>query len=488
MVQPTQKQRDEPTIERETDNQIIDPNKQQCAAVLGRKGKGKSYLIESLSARLHQLGQTIFDMYASDNLENAFYCVDSNDAKIRIPITILAPDSVTYSQYAMNSYNGRLRSKKEMRKLGYLELNDEYRQAELKPKSQQGKEWVRVVTLPPATKPKKGQRGESENNKKIVDIFIQALLDCRKQRRILVFNPLMFPDEGMMYRTLEVIIRCLRDVRRKHFVKPTEEAVGLPKEKWTRGIKKCWNKMNLVIRELGELCPAKLKGDKTGASTLVKKAMLQFMRKARHYVINCIADWQNWSDVDAGVRSQFDVFILKKWTKNLSGEMWKWAFDYINEKRLAILEPMHYTPKAFREANAKWPPIDLLNPRFMYNAVGDHLYLWPVPPMLTHHKGAEEDFDVYTGIVFDHDESLVASVESGNADIGISDKDKTLFVSKVKEWKLKKRKREWMLQEFGKMQDKGTIAWDVSLKDMKPNTFSKRFTALAKTHSELDSD
>ena len=474
---------EEPTIERETDNQIINPNKQQCVAVLGRKGKGKSYTIESCRDRLHQLGQTIFDVYASDNLENAFSCVDDGNNKVRIPITLLAPDSVLYSQYAMDSYNGRIFTKKEMYQKGYTELNQEYRDNQQKPRSKRGKEWVRIVKLPPATKPSKKKNADAGNNAKIIEIFTQAILDCRKQRRMLVFNPLMFPDEGMMYRTLEVIIRSLRDLRHKHFVKPTEQAVGKPRSEWTRGIRKCWNKLNLVIRELGELCPAKLKGDKTGASTLVKKAMLQFMRKARHYVINCIADWQNWSDVDAGVRSQFDIFILKKWTMNLSGDSWKWAFDFIDRKRREILEPMQYSKKAFRDANRKWPPLQLINPRFMYNAVGDELYLWPVPEMITHHKEAEEDWSDYTGIEFEHDENLIVSADTWQ-ETGESDKDKILFVSKIKEWKNKKWPREKMIKTFGEMQDKGEITWSTSLSDMKPNTFSKRFTALGKIYTE----
>jgi len=258
------------------DQYIIDTDFQQCIFTLGRRGTGKSYLDESLATTFYEEGFTILDLWASDNYENAFWCIPREDGKTRYPVTLLVPDALTTNQEQLDQFNGVNYTEEQFLKRNPGKLfNCVY--PPKKPIYERGIEWLKIVRLPaPTAKP------DSEINETIVKIIENTILECRKDRRILVFNPLAFRNETQMYRTLELIVRNLNNVAEKHFQKIEPKDVGKQTRDQLTKVERSWDKMCVLIREMGELAPAKLKGDKSGQSLLTKKAILQFIRKVRH--------------------------------------------------------------------------------------------------------------------------------------------------------------------------------------------------------------
>ncbi len=75
---------------------FINPNIQQFTGILGRRGRGKSYLLEVILMMYYSLGYLVLDLWGAPNYENYFYCIakkglnkDNQPYKKRIPITIL---------------------------------------------------------------------------------------------------------------------------------------------------------------------------------------------------------------------------------------------------------------------------------------------------------------------------------------------------------------------------------------------------------------
>ncbi len=110
---------------------------------------------------------------------------------------------------------------------------------------------------------------------------------------LLVFNPFMFPNEIEMFRILEILMRNLITISNNFFNALTPEDVGVTTKERMSVRDRTYHKMVFFIREFGEVAPARLKGDKSGESTLIKKALLKFVRLARHANIDGIIDYQN---------------------------------------------------------------------------------------------------------------------------------------------------------------------------------------------------
>lgn len=66
------------TTYREDTGAWISPNRQQIIMTQGQRGSGKSSLNEFVAEELYNDGWTVLDLWASDNLENAFWCVNLN--------------------------------------------------------------------------------------------------------------------------------------------------------------------------------------------------------------------------------------------------------------------------------------------------------------------------------------------------------------------------------------------------------------------------
>ncbi len=123
-----------------------------------------------------------------------------------------------------------------------------------------------------------------------------------------------------MFRILEILMRNLITISNNFFNALTPEDVGVTTKERMSVRDRTYHKMVFFIREFGEVAPARLKGDKSGESTLIKKALLKFVRLARHANIDGIIDYQNASDADSAIRNQIDTWLIKTWTEELGGE------------------------------------------------------------------------------------------------------------------------------------------------------------------------
>ncbi len=449
----------------------IDPNNQQCIFTLGRRGTGKSFNDEAITTAFYERGLTVLDLWASDNFENAFWVIDKEDLKKkRFPITILAPESLIIKQEQLDRFNEFIYTEDEFYKKHPDKIyNCVYPQ--LKPAYERGKEWVKIVKLPaPTAKP------DSEQNKMIVKIIENTILDCRQNRRFMVFNPRAFPNEMHMYRTLEVIFRSLGDIADRHFLKLNPQDVGKTSRDQMTPQEKSWHKMVVLIREMGELAPAKLKGDRTGESLKTKKALLQLIRKVRHYRIWVVSDWQKASDVEDSIRQQADIWILKKYTRRLGGDEWKWVFEHIRFKRQNVFDKRGFNITARKLADSNYPNLDEITEKYMYVVFGnDRIHLRKVRELKHHHKEPADHFEKITGIEFNHDMSKLQNETIQDSKATSMTDEKALHNAIYVMKKGKKKKWSEILQQLTIMQQSGEISWPKPFSELKENSISKWF-------------
>lgn len=240
--------------------------------------------------------------------------------------------------------------------------------------------------------------------------------------------------------------------------------------------------MTVLIREFGELALSRLKGDQIGESTKVKKALLQFMRKVRHYQISVITDWQKTEDVESSIRNHADIWILKRITQRLAGNGCLIKSLTVD----GILERFIFSKKAFRWANSVCPPIDKLGQKWMYVVHGDDTAKLPSVPEVKHqHKEPWMIFEKITGINFKHQENN--EPDELSAIIQIPNKKLVYYLifekrnpKSDKPWSWKKI-HEFLIQE----QEKGTIIWEKPFNTMKLYSLSKWFERKSKIYGTM---
>lgn len=438
------------TVERPRREGIIDIAKQYLIGILGVRGSGKSVLLETYLEKYFDTGYTVLDLWAAPNMENAFWIFAKEGYKKRIPITILAPESFIINEAQVDRFNGNYLTKEPL---------------------------VEFVKLPNPSK-----KTDSEQNDKILEILTKTILECRDRRRILVFNPYMFPNEVNMFRTLEILMRNLITISYNHFHAIDPKTKRKEKFEDMTIQERTYHKMAFGIREFGEVAPARIKGDKSGESILIKKALLKFVRLARHANIDGMIDYQNASDVESAIRNQIDTWLIKKWTTNLAGENFDYIFDRVKKKRKRILDDGDWTDDAYEMADEIFPPIENLTYYWMYvKKANVPLYLEKVPELHIKHKEPNEKWELMTGIELKHDAKFVESSRGFTSTKASKSDEKALYFM-VKELKSRKGKdklnREQIIVECGKRQDNGDIDWVIPLKDIKPNTFTKLITRL----------
>ncbi len=446
------------TVERTTREGLIDITKQYLVGILGVRGSGKSVLLEAYLEKYFDAGYTVLDLWSAPNMENAFWIFARKGHKKRIPITILAPESFIINEAQIDRFNGNYITKEPL---------------------------VEFVKLPNPSK-----KTDSEQNEKILEILTEAILGCRNRRRILVFNPFLFPNEVNMFRTLEILMRNLITISQNHFHAIDPKSVKKEKKEDMTIPQRTYHKMVFGIREFGEVAPARIKGDKSGESTLIKKALLKFVRLARHANIDGIIDYQNAADAESAIRNQIDIWLIKKWSEDLGGEHFANLFKRVRSKRQMILDDGDWKDDAFELADSLFPPIENLTYYWMYvRKLGVQPYLDEVPELHIRHKEPDDKWDILTGIELKHDKELVASSkEISSIKASMSDERALYFM--VKELKSRKGKhklnRVQIIEECGKRQENGDINWGTPLKDLKPNTFTKLITRLKERFDSSD--
>lgn len=442
------------TVVKDSEGSFITQKKQQLIGILGRRGEGKSYLLETIGEQFYNAGFTVLDLWGASNLENAFWCIARDEHKKAYPITLLAPDSLITPTDQIEAFNSKHQTRVPL---------------------------VKIVKLPIPTK-----KTETDVNQKIAEILSDAIIDCRDNRRILVFNPKMYPREPDMFRSLEILLRELENVSYKHFHKLNPEDVGKSTRDEMTNHQKSYHKIVFLIREFGEVAPSKLKGDKSGESTLIKKALLKFVRISRHAWVSGVIDYQNASDAESSIRNQIDVWCVKKWTRRLGGDEFKWIFDHINYKRETILSKFYYSKQGRTVADSSYPDITELGKKWFYvTYANDKMRLWKVPELSIRHKEPHDSWEKITGIELIHDMKLVETTSPNSSVRATVADEKAIFytISKMRE-----KKQSWddihlKLTEMQKLQE---ISWSKDISTVKPFSLQKLFTRMKEKYENSD--
>ncbi len=438
------------TVESTKNQTVINLLKQNLIGILGLRGSGKSWLGEALLMKYFDAGFTCLDLWSAPNLENAFWIFAKEGHKKRIPVSILVPDSFMIPEAKVDKFNGNYFTKEAL---------------------------IKFVKLPSPTK-----KTDSEANEAILEILIDTILECRDKKRILVFNPFMFPNETEMFRILEILMRNLITISNNYFdaLEPTD--VGKDSEDEMTIKELTHHKMVFLIREFGEVAPARLKGDKSGESTLIKKALLKFVRLARHSNIDGIIDYQNASDVDSSIRNQINIWMIKTWTPELAGESFEYFFRQIDAKRNMIFENRGYTNSAFQYANSYFPPIERLTQKYYYFVKrGLTPKLKSVPELKIRHKEPKEKWWKLTQIPIEWDKEMLAKSGTRQQIKPSKSNEKMLYFT-IKELKSLKGSRKLNMKQIcevlAEKQKNGEITYHSDLTTTKPNTLAHIFYRL----------
>jgi len=471
---------------------IVDETRQQFIGVLGMRGEGKSYIVDTEAELAFLMGYTILDLHGADNLENAFWIFKSDDPEvknpIKIPITLIAQDTLLFDQKRLDHFNSEIQSEED-----YLKQNPgKYYDYVYPPRIPFKKPMIKVEIIPRVTSSK--AEYETESNQKALDKLVEIILDCRKNRRIFVLNRVMFASERQYFWTMELIIRNLGSIAEKYFKRLEPKNVGLPEYIQIRGknglpkfiktprsmmtkTQRNHHRIMIVTRELGELCPSRsLKGDKTGESLSVKKAFFNFIKKARHQQIDWIADWQRNNDVEDAIRSQCDKWIIKRYNDDLGGEDKKQFFDKLNTIREAVFEKYGRVAGKFI-ATSNYPDISKLDPHYHYLWIHGMIHLRRVRKCRHLHKEPYHRFEDFTGIEFTHD---LTKVKEDSKQIGkskTSEQNICNLYRIVRDFKdpLKQKKplsNSDILKNLAPMQQKGLVTFHLDFSKMSPRALS----------------
>ena len=439
-----------------THGSLINLNKQQFIGILGARGSGKSYLGDTFLEMYHRQGYTCLDLFSAPYYENYFWCLpkignnaDGQPFTKRIPITIIAPESLILDQEGLDNFNALVNTRYPL---------------------------VRIVKIPTAT-----VKPYSEQNDKILEILTSEILRCRSERRILTFNTSIFPVEKIMYLTLEIIFRGILKVANEYFFKLEESDVG---HKLTTH-EKNYHKMAFQLREIGQLFPSMVKGDQSGFSKNTKKGFMEFARLARHGSIDGIFDYQNSSDTMSSIRNQIDVWCIKKWNKALAGENFDWIFPTIKAKREYIAGKYRFNKYGWKKADSAYPMVESLNKTWFYGLIdGYSPKLFPVPELGIRHKEPTDKWTKITGIKLDHDMSMIESA-SNTGKTKVTKKDeRELYQMMI----LEKAPKGTTWQEVGEKlatkQEKGELVSSIDFKTCSANQISSKFSKLKKKYTE----
>jgi len=316
------------------------------------------------------------------------------------PITWIVPEYIEVKQESLDRFNGVYFDGIQDFSNYFKEIETEEREklehgklkkpSYLQPKR---KMIVRKIT-PPTTQSRKELFREQ---------FTRLLLEARKEHRIVVMNPAIFEGQTEKFETLAEMINYLPFLMHKsgHF-KPLDN----PKNKYER------NHQNIVIviNEIRSVSPSsRLSGEnKAGVS---KKAIFDKIPEMRHMKTWFIADYQNPEDLFVGVRYQANLTVIKKSSRNILGDDWKWLFEKVENDRLKTARK--YDPSI--QKNTLWyfeqnpsikeildqyrQRVDELDENRGYVTFPNNEYrLETIPMPQFHHKESRDDFLKDSGI------------------------------------------------------------------------------------------
>ncbi len=357
-----------------------------------RKNKNGRYTITNDGIDLHN--------------ENLLHC----KCHKAYPILLIVPEYIEFDQETLDRFNGVFWEDLEEYKKYRIDITSEEKQllqeGRLKKPESMRHELIKVRHITPPTTTKRREKFQGE--------FESIVLTARDERRIVVMNPSFFEIPLEKFETLAEMIKMLKYLMNTsgHFMPLSEKKVGKKRKYWTRK-QKSWHKLAIVINEVRSVAPSsKLSGEKEAGRS--KRAIYDFIPEARHMKTWFIADYQNPSDLFAGIRYQSNNVIIKRGSRNILGEDWTWLFEKIKNDRLGLFrsytgeyvekyEEMFYylkdNPEVKKYLDDRRPLVDELPSNKGYVTFPNNevkLERFDLPSF--HHKTSLEDFQQITGI------------------------------------------------------------------------------------------
>jgi len=330
------------------------------------------------------------------------------------PISWIVPDYIEFDQESLDRFNGFYwKDIKEYKKY-FLEITSEQKQQLLegnllKPDFVRAKPLIKISSI---TTPTTTQRVE-----KFREEFTKILLEARAEHRVIVMNPAIFEGSKDKFDTLTEIFRMIPYLMKKsgHFKPLTEKEVGKPRKYWNKW-QKSHHKVAIVINELRSVVPSsKMHGEKFASSS--KKAIFDYVPEARHFSTWFLGDYQDPEDLYGGVKKQANNVHVKRGSRNILGDDYKWLFDRVERDRLNFarkvyrrrsLEKIEHLrvverkfPKLQKYLDYRRPYVDNLPDNKAYVTWQNHEFrLETVDLPSFHHKTSLEDFMLDTGITW----------------------------------------------------------------------------------------
>ena len=367
----------------------------------------QSNLIESSGNNSHQ----ITDLGKQLHKRELLHC---NCSKA-YPIMVAVPDYVEFDEESIDRFNG-----------GYFRNLKHYAQYSREITTEQKKLLKEEkLVIPEEFRPKPLIKiahfttpTSTDRKQKFRDEFTKIILDARKEHRIVVMNPSLFEGEMDKFDTLAEIFKMIPNlmIRSGHFKTLTVNDVGKPRKYFTKK-QKAWHKVVIVVNELRSVAPSSnLHADKDAGKS--KKAVFGFVPEARHFKTWFLGDYQDNDDLYSGVKKQANLTLIKRGSRNIFGENFKWAFDKIEYDRIGLARKIwkraEYVEKiehlkGLENANRNFkkyldqrrPYIDELPDNKAYVTwQNQEIELITVDPPSFHHKQSTEDFLVDTDITW----------------------------------------------------------------------------------------
>lgn len=226
---------------------VIQKNAHLCYTITGRKGSGKSSLLEKLCEKFYGLGRVVIDINGSPDLEQLHWCVPDpdkpKDKQTAYPVLVVIPRSTEITT------DGR------------------------------------IITT------KKGQTVEAIktvfDDVPLSDIIKQA----HAEKRVIVFNIYLYDSPSKGQQKLSHFIFSLPNVMRDHIATDVSLVVA--------------------IRELADLSGSRMHALAGGGGRDSKRSLNFLSRQIRHQRCSLIVDTQNLADVYSAFISNQDLLLIK---------------------------------------------------------------------------------------------------------------------------------------------------------------------------------
>lgn len=156
----------------------------------------------------------------------------------------------------------------------------------------------------------------------------------------------------------------------------------------------------IVLREAADVAFSRGKG-MSQYQTHLKKAMINFIRKAGHFRTIVLFDSQRFMGLDIGVRGNIPYVIVKRHSSHNMPTVVKDLNDRINEQRYTWYYDYNLPPEVIDPVR---PEVTYLRKNEFYVIFDDGEYALGVNHFPTfHHKGPRDYFDTLAGMTFNQE-------------------------------------------------------------------------------------